>query len=259
MLLNVLMVVTTIVTPVAKSAPGHDPGSTSIVRVSAAASLREVLDDIANEFQKQTNTRVEVNFGASGQLAEQIRNGAPVDLFIAAAERDLDGVDDPATRTTVAENTLVLITPANAKWEGGFETLERVHVKKIAMGQPKSVPAGEYAKRALDRLGIFDFLRDKIIYGAHVRQVLDYVSRGEVDAGFVYATDALQAGDQVKVVARASEELTGPIRYVAAVAKHSRNIDGARKFLDFVQSAPARELFTKRGFVIPRSTTAPAR
>src|SRR4051812_38402742 len=116
MLLNVLIAITTLLPPVANLAPGHDPES--IVRVSAAASLREVMDDLASEFQKQTNVKVEVNFGASGQLAVQIRNGAPIDLFIAAVEKDLDGVDDPATRTTVAQNTLVLIIPASANWEG---------------------------------------------------------------------------------------------------------------------------------------------
>lgn len=232
------------------------------VTVFAAVSLKDALTDVAKDYETATGDKVEFSFGASGQLATQIREGAPADLFISAAEKQVKElidakVADPASRRVIASNRLVLIVPADVeKPVAGFSELTDARVKRIAIGQPRTVPAGEYAAQVLKKLNVFDAVRDRLVYGTNVRQVLDYVRRGEVDAGVVYATDAM-VEPKVKVVATAEESLHDPVIYPAVITPRTKgNEAGARKFLEHLQSEAAQKTLRTRGFALP--TTKPS-
>jgi molybdate transport system substrate-binding protein len=224
------------------------------VTVSAAISLKDALSDISAAYEKQGGDHIEFAYGASGQLAAQIQQGAPVDLFISAAWTQVNqlskaGLVDDASKKVVAKNALVLIVPANATASpASFKDLANEQYKKIAIGDPRTVPAGDYAKQTLMSSKIFDTVQSRLIFGANVRQVLSYVERGEVDAGIVYKTDALQSGEKVKTVAAADESLHKPIEYPAVVIKNAADHDGAQKFLDYLSSEAARQVFIARGF-----------
>jgi molybdate transport system substrate-binding protein len=234
------------------------------VTVSAAISLKESLTQIAKDYQAQTGNPVQLNFGASGQLAAQISQGAPVDAFISAGVKEMDqlakqGLIDPATRRTVCGNELVLIVPADAAYvPDSFAALTDERIKRIAIGQPKTVPAGQYAQEVLNNLKIADALASKLVYGENVRQVLDYVSRGEVDAGVVYATDAEAAGAAVRVAAKAGASTHRPIVYPAAVIKQANHADLARQFLDYVCGEAAGQVLAAHGFVVNTPATSPS-
>ncbi len=230
------------------------------IRVSAAISLKSPLQEIAAGYEKESNTHIELNLGASGQLGAQIRGGAPVDLFLSASAAEVDKIADfvdPASRRVIARNRLVLIIPKSAKWtDGGFSQLADSNIKRIAIGQPKTVPAGQYAQQALAKLNLLEKVETKLVYGANVRQVLDYVERSEVDAGIVYSTDALESGDKVKVVTFADESLHAPIEYVGAVVKDSAKRQAAAAFLKYLTSPASQQIFQHHGFgVVDLATT----
>jgi molybdate transport system substrate-binding protein len=224
------------------------------ITISAAVSLKEVLTDVGRAYERETGSKVQLNFAASGHLLAQIREGAPVDLFIAASDAQMDQAQamqlvDPATRRVIATNTLVLIVPADAKNPVQlFEQLTDATVKRLAIGQPKTVPAGEYATQVLRHLKLDTALHDRLIYGESVRQVLDYVGRGEVSAGIVYATDAQQSGAKVRVVATADPRWHNPIRYVAAVVRASPHHADADNFARYLTGERARQILQRRGF-----------
>ena len=225
--------------------------------VSAAVSLKEALSDIARAYERETNHKVRLNFGATGQLLAQIREGAPVDIFISAADAQMDQAEAqkltlPDTRRVIAANSLVLIVPADARHPpDGFADLSRADLKRLAVGEPKTVPAGMYATQVLKRLNLESALKDKLIAGASVRQVLDYVERGEVDAGIVYTTDVRQSGDKIRVVATADPAWHDPIRYPAAVVTSSKMKNEAKAFLDYIATELAQKTFRDRGFAPP--------
>jgi len=222
------------------------------VRVASAVSLKEAATEIAKAYETDTGNHVEFTFGASGQLEAQIKSGAPIDAFISAAGVQMDelekaGLIDAATRRDVAGNRLVLVVPPGvASPPRDFKALARV--KRLAIGEPKIVPAGRYAQEVLKKLGIADAVRGRLVYGANVRQVLDYVERGEVDAGIVYATDAKEAGDKAKVVATAGDSLHEPIRYPAAVVKDSPRAAAARRFIEYLTRDRAIQVLESHGF-----------
>jgi molybdate transport system substrate-binding protein len=236
--------------------------SAGTITVSAAISLKDALTGIAREYESQTGDHVEFNFKSSGDLAAQIQNGAPVDLFISAANKQVDdlntaGMVDIASRKVIVGNQLVLIVPADAKnGPKSFDDLKDSSVTKIAIGEPKTVPAGAYAMQTLMALKLADALKPRLIYGINVRQVLDYVERGEVAAGLVYATDAKEAGDKVKIVAAAAENTHEPIIYPAVIVKASKQKDTAGKFLEFLGTDKVQAEFIAQGFS-PASAAVP--
>ncbi|MGH7214070.1 MAG: molybdate ABC transporter substrate-binding protein [Tepidisphaeraceae bacterium] len=229
------------------------------ITVSAAISLKDSLGEIARWHTEPTGDQVTFNFGSSGQLAGQIRQGAPVDVFISAGEKQVDeleaaGLVDPATRCVIAGNRLVLIVTADTKDPpGDFKALAGEGVKRLAMGDPKTVPAGDYAAQVIESLKLGDAVKDKLVYGTNVRQVLDYVERGEVDAGIVYHTDAMRSGDKVRVIATAEPSWHRPVTYPAVVVGASTKQDAGRRFLNYLATGGAREILARHGF-----TEAPA-
>jgi molybdate transport system substrate-binding protein len=231
------------------------------VTISAAISLEDALKPIAKAYESQSTDQIQFNFGASGPLAAQIQQGAPVDAFISAANKQVNDLiksnkADAHTRRVVVRNSLVLIVPAaESDPPKSFDDLTADSIHKIAVGEPKSVPAGQYAVQTLQNLKLFDTLSSKIVYTTNVRQVLDYVVRNEVDAGIVYTTDAKVAGDKVKVVATAAATLHDPIEYPAVLITASTHQSAAAKFLDFLQSPVAKDIFATQGFVLPPPPT----
>jgi molybdate transport system substrate-binding protein len=232
------------------------PGET--ITVAAAISLKEALTRVAEQYQANTGQRVEFTFGSSGQLANQILYGAPVDLFISAANKQVDdlskaGVVDDSTRIVIAGNSLVLIVPPESQSPplDSLKLLAEAKTTRIAIGDPKSVPAGQYAEQALKHAGIADAVTDKLVRGMNVRQVLDYVQRGEVSAGLVYATDAKVAGDKVRVTNTVAAGDHEPIVYPAVVVKASSKRVAARRFLDFVLSEKGQAALKDFGFAPP--------
>ncbi len=231
-----------------------EPSSGNELTISAAVSLKDAFDEIAVLNEKRTGTKIQFNYGASGALQKQIESGAPVDIFASAGERPMDylaakGLIIPATRMDFARNELVLVVPAQGKIIVSFSDLTNPAVKKVAIGNPQTVPAGQYAEQTLNRLKLLSEVQSKLIFAEDVRQVLDYVVRDEVDAGIVYSSDASGAGDKVRIVAQASEDSHYPIRYPIATIKESRQQEAARKFIDLVLSPEGQSILIKHGFL----------
>ncbi len=237
------------------------------VRVSVAVSLKEAVTEIAKGYTEAGGEEVVLTFGASGQLARQITEGAKADVFIAAANKQVEelvkgGMAEAGTRQVVAGNRLVLVVPAGAKEApGSIADLAQGKFKKIAIGDPKSVPAGEYAMAVLTTLKMGEQVKGRLVYGTNVRQVLAYVESGDVAGGLVYATDARQSGEKVRVVEVAEEKWHEAIEYPAVVIKGSKQRAGAVKFLEYLKTEAARKVLVEKGFrvrVAAGATTAPA-
>lgn len=231
----------------------EDTSANEII-VSAAASLKEAFNEIAQLNEQRNNVKVHFNFGASGALQRQIEAGAPVDVYASAGAQQMDQLATKelivsASRTDFARNMLVLVEPANSSAIASFNDLTKPEVKKIAVGNPKTVPAGQYTAQALNKLHLLPAIQAKLIYAEDVRQVLDYVVRGEVDAGIVYSSDVLSAGAKVKEVVRAPEDSHDPILYPIAILKDSKRKDAARKFIDLVLSSEGQKILAKYGFL----------
>ncbi len=222
--------------------------------VSAAVSLKDAFTEIGESYKSKTGKNINFNFGASGVLQNQIETGAPVDVFASAGERQMDELAlkdliDKNSRRDFARNSLVLIAPKNhGDFINGFEILAEPQIKKIAAGNPKTVPAGQYADEVFEKMNLKDKIQNKLILAENVRQVLDYVSRGEVDAGVVYKTDALVADDKVDVITTAPENTHSPILYPAAILKDGKQKQSAKEFLDFILSADGQKILQKYGF-----------
>jgi molybdate transport system substrate-binding protein len=221
--------------------------------VSAAASLTQAFQEIGMLFEKQhPNTKIRLNFGASGALLQQIANGAPVDVFASADSDTLEkalrkGIVVATDVKVFTSNKLVLITPMSSTLAvRQLADLKKSEIKRIAMGSPTSVPAGLYAQEVLEKLSLWSELKDKVIQTTHVRQALDYVSRDEVDLGFVYASDALLMQDKVKVVFQV--QTTTPILYTIAKVISSPQTDTANKFIAYLQTNSAQAVLRKYGF-----------
>jgi molybdate transport system substrate-binding protein len=221
--------------------------------VSAAASLTNAMKEAAGQFDTtHPGAKILCNFGASGSLLQQMAHGAPVDVLASADQTTMNqaqekGLTLPASRKNFVSNTLVLIKPLDSPlaW-GGLQDLAKPEVKRVALGNPVTVPAGRYAKEALVKAGLWDKLAPKFIMAASVRQVLDYVGRGEVDAGLVYATDDAIARGKVKVVQTVAGH--SPILYPLAVAAATGKKDLAQRFVDFILSPAAQAIFKRYGF-----------
>jgi len=225
--------------------------------VSAAISLSQALQELKTVYrQANPNVIITYNFGASGALARQIQQGAPVDVFFSAAAKQMNDLQQSNllindTRRNLLTNRLVLIAPKNGVALSDFKQLTDARIKKIAIGEPKSVPAGQYAQEMLTKIGMWQQLQPKLVLGNNVRQVLAFVESGNADAGIVYTTDA-KASQKVAVRATAAENWHSPIVYPAAVIKSSRNPAAAAAFVRFLAGDRAKMVFQKYGFGMAR-------
>ena len=221
--------------------------------VSAAASLTNAFKAVGDAFEKQhPGTKVLLNFGASDVLMQQIVKGAPADVFASADQKAMDKAVEqkvvvPSTRKDFAANSLVLILPSDSTFApANLHDLTAANVKRIAYGDPASVPIGRYAEGALRAAGVWDAVSAKGVLAANVRQSLDYVVRGEVDAAFVFATDAAIMPDRVKV-ALSVPTLT-PVRYPIALVEGSHHAADAQASIAYVLSPDGQAVLAKFGF-----------
>lgn len=224
--------------------------------VSAAASLTNAMREIGPAFEAQNpGTRVVFNFAASDALLAQIARGAPADVFASADQEAMDRADArkllaAGSRRNFAANALVMVVPADSTLGlTGLADLQKVGVTRVAIGNPAGVPAGRYTRGALEAAKLWASIEPKAIMAQSVRQALDYVARGEVQAGFVYATDAAIMKDRVKVVTTVATE--EPITYPLAAVSTSANPEAARRFVEFVVSPAAQAVLGRYGFARP--------
>jgi len=222
--------------------------------VSAAASLKGPMEEIKQLYAKENpKVIINYNFGSSGSLQQQIEQGADVDLFIPAANKQMNALQDKEliidnTRKSLLGNKLVLVIPKDSQTTiTDFKGLANDEFKKIALGEPKSVPAGQYAEEVFTKLNILESIKLKAVYGKDVKEVLTWVESGNADAGIVYESDA-KSSDKVKTIAAAPAGSHTPIIYPAAIVKTSGNADVAKEFLTFLSGDKAKVVFEKYGF-----------
>jgi molybdate transport system substrate-binding protein len=227
--------------------------NSSALTISVAASLQDAIERLGAAFeQAYPGTKVSFNFGGSGTLEQQIEHGAPADVFLSAASKQMDdlaakGLILNDTRRDLLRNQVVLIAGPGHPGLHSFADLAQRAVKLIALGDPGSVPAGEYGKQVLESLGLWQAVQGKLVLAKDVRQVLTYVETSNADAGIVYATDARLSG-KVRVIATAPESSHALVVYPVAVLKDSRNIAAARAFVQFLEGGRARQVFASLGF-----------
>jgi len=235
-----------------------DGASAQEVTLSVAISLKEVTEDLGRTFMaSHPGVTLRYNFGASGDLQKQIEAGAPVDIFLSAAQRQMDDLEKQkliiaSTRRAFARNVLVVVKPADSSLDlSKVNDLLESRVVHIAIGNPKTVPAGQYAEESLRALGLWDRVQPKLVFAENVRQVLDYVARGEVEVGFVYATDAVTRAQGVKEAFRAPDDSYRPVVYPGAVVAASKQPALAQAFLDLLASPQGRAVLSRFGFQPP--------
>ncbi len=226
------------------------------VTVSAASSLTNAFKDIAQAFEaSHPGSKVLLNFGGSGSLLQQMAKGAPVDVFASADIETMDmavaqGLVSAKARRDFTRNGLVVVVPTDSKLIiKRLPDLRQPSVRWIAIGNPASVPVGRYTRLALDAAKLWRMLSTKVITTQNVRQSLDYVARGEVDAGFVYATDAAIMPGKVKVAFEVALEVA--IRYPIAPVSDSTNSAEATRFIAYVMSPAGQAILAKYGFRKP--------
>ena len=234
------------------SCQSHSPGISNELIISAAVSLKDAFNEVARLNEQRTGIKIHFNFGASGALQKQIEAGAPADLFASAGAKQMDELAArnllvPSSRTNFARNVLVLIVPGDRTTITSFADLKKPEIKKIAVGNPKTVPAGQYTEQTFSKLQLTPDIQPKLIYTEDVRQVLDYVMRDEVDAGVVYSTDTLIGGNTIKNVARAPDDSHDPIVYPIAII-NSKQTEAARKFIDLLLSSEGQAILVRHGF-----------
>ena len=222
--------------------------------ILAAASLTDVCGELEEIYEKEhPGTALTFSFASSGALQTQIEEGAPADIFFSASTKQMDalndeGLMDPDSITDLLENKLVLVVPAGADTRiSSFEDTATEKVSLIALGDPESVPAGQYAEEVFTSLGILEAVKEKANYGSDVRAVLTWIEEAEADCGVVYATDAYTT-DRVKIVAEAPEGSCSRLIYPVGIVKGTKAQREANEFLEFLKSGEAREIFDKYGF-----------
>jgi molybdate transport system substrate-binding protein len=218
--------------------------------VSAAASLQPSLVKLTKNYPAKS-VKITYNFGGSGALQQQIEQGAPVDVFISAGVKQMNALDSKdllSFKANLLTNQLVLITPKTSRVKlTDFRELLNPNIKRIAIAEPKSVPAGQYATEVLQNLGILEQVRPKFVFGNNVRFVLTAVETGEVDAGIVYITDA-KSSSKVVISAIAEPKYHSPIIYPIGILKSSKNPKAAKQYVNFLQTVKAKAIFQNYGF-----------
>ncbi|GAA0435714.1 molybdate ABC transporter substrate-binding protein [Lentibacillus halophilus] len=221
--------------------------------ISAAASMTDAMKELKDVYEQKENVALTLNFAGSGKLAQQIRQGAPADVFISANQDWMDRLEKnnriiQETRKDVTGNSIVLIAGENSDLDyQSMDAIEPDDVDQIAIGNPESVPAGKYADQTLRSLDIRSKLEKELVFAKDVRQVLTYVETGNTDIGFVYKSDAL-ISDKIQVLTKAAAETHDAIIYPAAVTADTENKKAAKSFVQFLQSDDAQSVFEEYGF-----------
>ncbi len=222
--------------------------------ISAAASTADAMADITKLYNKKyPNVTLTFNYGSSGALQKQIEQGSPVDVFISAATKQMNALKEEKllyndTIRTIAYNKVVLIVPKDSKLNlKKFSDLNGSSVDIIAMGEPSSVPAGQYGQEVLTYYGILDSVKKKAVYAKDVTEVLTWVERGNADAGIVYRTDAINS-TKVKIISTAPSFTHTTVEYPAAVVKDSKHPKVANTFVKFLDTEQAQEILDQYGF-----------
>jgi molybdate transport system substrate-binding protein len=256
MLMRVLAAVGALITLLAA-----EPARAQEMTISAAISTKEAVETLGRGFTSaRPRVTLRYNFGSSGELQKQIEAGAPVDLFISAAERQMDELEQKglivaATRRIFARNVLTVVKPTDSKIDISKPAdLLDPRVTKIVIGNPKTVPVGQYTEESLKTQGLWDRLQPKLVFAENVRQALDYVARGEVDAGFVYTTDAAVRRQQVSEAFRPAEDTYRPVVYPAAMVAGAKQAALAQAFLELLVGREARAVLARFGFQPPPGT-----
>jgi molybdate transport system substrate-binding protein len=228
------------------------------ILVSAAISMKEAVETLGRQFtQGRPRVMLRYNFGSSGELQKQIEAGAPVDLFISAAQRQMDELEQKSlivtgTRRVFARNVLTVIKPADSKLDISKPAdLAVARVQRIVIGNPKTVPVGQYSEESLKALGLWDQLQPKLVLAENVRQALDYVARGEVEAGFVYTTDVAVRSGAVVEAFRPAEDTYPPVTDPVAVATGTKQLALAQAFIALLVSPDGRAVLARLGFQPP--------
>ena len=237
----------------AQDTPAAD-GQTEIL-VAAAASLKNAYEEELIPMFQEEHPEIIVTgtYDSSGKLQTQIEEGLEADVFMSAATAQMDALNEEGliqtdTIVNLLENKIVLIAPASGGEDlNSFEDI--VKARSIALGDPASVPAGQYAREALTNLGLWDQIQDRVSFGTNVTEVLNQVAASSADAGIVYATDAASMPEDVRVIGEAPEgSLAEPVIYPVAVVAASAHPEEARAFVDFLQTEEAMEVFESYGF-----------
>jgi molybdate transport system substrate-binding protein len=228
------------------------------VTLSVAVSMKDAVEELGRGFLvSRPGVVLRYNFGSSGELQKQIEAGAPVDLFISAAQRQMDelekqGLIVASTRRVFARNVLTVIKPADSRLDLGKPAdLLDPRLTRIVIGNPRTVPVGQYAEESLKALGLWERVQPKLIFAENVRQALDYVNRGEVDAGFVYTTDAATRARTVKEAFRPAEDTYRPVVYPVALVAGTKQPAIAQAFVDLLMSRDGQAVLAKLGFQPP--------
>lgn len=245
-------------TVAAMTAVGAAEPATREATLSVAVSLKEAIEELGRRFmQAQPGVTLRYNFGSSGELSKQIEAGAPIDLFLSAAARQMDelerrGLVVPATRRVFARNVLVAVKPLDSALDLARPAdLLDGRVRRVVVGNPRTVPAGQYAEQSLRALGLWERLGARLVFAENVRQALEYVARGEVDAGFVYASDLASRPGRVKEAFRPGEDTYTPITYPVAVVTGAREPALGDAFIRLLVSAEGRAVLARFGFQPP--------
>lgn len=225
--------------------------------VAAAISLKAPLEDAAKQFDAAApGEDITFTFGSSGQLAAQIEQGGPVDLFVSASSVEVERLEgsgriDPGTRAVIAGNRLVVVVPRGTPPPESLSGLVDPRFRRIAIGNVKTVPAGRYAREALVASNLLGGVEKRFVYAENVRQVVDIVARKEADAGFIYATDIPLGVDDIDLAFQVPAGLHSPIVTEAAVVAGAKGGTRARAFLAYLESCKGRALFEAHGFLEP--------
>ncbi len=238
-------------------AASEAPAETVELVISAAASLTEALEEISKLYTEQNPAiKLSFNFAASGALQQQIEQGAPADLFLSAAPKNMSalvekGLIEESKQVNLLNNELVAVVAADGGAAvTGVADLSKAEVKNIAVGIPESVPAGKYAQEALTAAGLWDSLQDKTVQAKDVKQVLQYVETGNSDVGFVYKTDALSS-DKAAIAFEVDPATYSPIQYPIGIVKATKHSAEAEALYTYLQTQEALDIFVKYGFSIP--------
>jgi molybdate transport system substrate-binding protein len=238
--------------------PAAQPTTKTELLISADTSLKESLLAVQAVFQKENpDIQLQMNFGASGQLEQQIQQGAQVDLFLSAGQKQMDDLlkqqrIDADSKTNVVQNQLVVITPKSGAALSSLDDLVRPDIKKVAVGDPASVPVGTYAKQSLEFYNSWDSMQSKLVFTKDVGQIISDVESGNADAGIVYKTDAMTS-QTVQVACVIPDQSHSPILYAAGIVSTSKHKPAAKRFAAFLKGEEAKRMFQQYGFTINQS------